>query len=489
LALSWQLTSCQPEQLSPTTTHHPEAATRVSAADASGHPNIVVIMTDDEAVTDMHVMPNTNDLIGSKGVIFDNNIVTFSLCCPSRATFLTGQYSHNHGVRDNAPPNGGFAAFDNTNALPVWLQTAGYRTAHIGKYLNGYGETNALQTLPGYTEWYFATGGTDYMYFNYSLNENGSLVTYGSTDEEYKTDVYTRKAVDVIHRWAPDAGVTPFYLFITYLAPHIGTPVEPGDPNLGTPVPAPRHKGVLASEVLPAFPSFNEADVSDKPKIIRALPLLTTDIISQVTEANRQRLESLLSVDEGVKTIIDELETDGVLDNTLIIFTSDNGWLQGQHRIRQGKDSPYKASVQVPLMIRGPGITGGRHNSAAVANIDLAPTIVAATGATALRTMDGRSLFPFLTGGQTAWLSGNGPRHLLVETNPGAGAGRRWASVRQGDLVYTEYANGNREYYNLHTDPDELTSRHNDPATAKNRLKLHNSLTKLVTCVGPTACW
>jgi arylsulfatase A-like enzyme len=103
--------------------------------------------------------------------------------------------------------------------------------------------------------------------------------------------------------------------------------------------------------------------------------------------------------------------------------------------------------------------------------------------------MDGRSLFPFLTGGQTAWLSGNGPRHLLVETNPGAGAGRRWASVRQGDLVYTEYANGNREYYNLHTDPDELTSRHNDPATAKNRLKLHNSLTKLVTCVGPTACW
>jgi len=230
LALSWQLTSCQPEQLSPTTTHHPGAATKVSAADAGGHPNIVVIMTDDEQMADMHVMPQTLALIGSSGVTFDNSVVTQSLCCPSRSTFLTGQYPHNHGVRSNAPPDGGYTALDHSNTLPVWLQAAGYVTAHIGKYLNRYGTVNPLETVPGWTEWYFSTAKSDEHYYNYTLNENGTAVTYGSTAEEYKTDVFTNIAVDFINRRAPDAvaGVAPFFLFVSYFANHGGLPGEPG---------------------------------------------------------------------------------------------------------------------------------------------------------------------------------------------------------------------------------------------------------------------
>jgi N-acetylglucosamine-6-sulfatase len=455
---------------------------------SAGRPNIVVIMTDDQTVENTRVMTHTLELIGAQGVTFDNSMVTYALCCPSRATFLTGQYPHNHGVRENNGPVGGHRALDHSNTLPVWLQSAGYVTGHIGKYLNGYGNRDTLEVVPGWTEWYASIGQTTDDYYNYRVNENGTVVRYSATPDEYKTDVQTRQAVDYITRRAPDAA--PFFLFVAYFAPHWGPPKEAEDPpDVGTVVVAERHKGRMAGAVLPKPPSFNEADVRDKPVSIRSKPLMSSGYITQLEVAYRQRLESLLAVDEGVAKILGALEASGELDNTLIIFTSDNGWYQGEHRINFGKILPYEQAVKVPLMIRGPGFAKGIHNTAPIGNIDLAPTIVEASGAAPGRTMDGRSLYPFLSGVRTAWLSGNGPRHLLVEDSPGGTASTIFWSIRRAQYVYTEYANGDREFYNRNADPDMLTSRHNDPATATLRQALARRLAAMKTCRGPVACW
>jgi arylsulfatase A-like enzyme len=441
-------------------------------------------MSDDQSVRDMQVMPETRRLIGKAGVTFRNSVVTYSLCCPSRATLLTGQYPHNHGVRSNQPPDGSITALEQTNTLPLWLQDAGYVTGHIGKYLNGYGEVDPLEIPPGYTEWYGSVGASAYEYYGYQLNENGTLVTYGSTPDQYQADVYTAKAVDFIQRRgrAAAAGGPPFWLFVTYLAPHR---LNSGDPAFRKAVPAPRHQGRFSGELLPHSPAFNEADLSDKPTSMRRRPLLTTGQIGELVLAHQARLESLLAVDEGVAAIVKALGDVGVLENTLVVYTSDNGWFQGEHRIPSGKVLPYEPSVKVPLLIRGPGVLAGRTVGAPVANVDLAPTIVATAGATARRTMDGRSLWPLLQG-ETAWPT---PRHIVVEDSPLGGAAGIFWSIRKGKYVYTEYANGDREFYDLAKDSAQISSRHSDPAYATIRQRLAKRLATMKTCIGPTACW
>ena len=483
LALLTLLAGCGKEE--------PIAPSHQQTPSVTARPNIVVVMTDDQTVESMRVMPQTVQGIGSAGTTFDNSMVTYALCCPSRATFLTGQYPHNHGVRNNVPPEGGYPALDHSNTLPVWLQAAGYVTGHVGKYLNRYGDADPLEIPPGWTEWFAAVGASAEKYFDYQLNENGTLVSYGSTPEEYQGDIYTAKAVDFIQRHAAggDGGQTPFFLFVGYAAPHVGIPIEPGDPSMATPVPAPRHKGRFAAEMLPVTPSFNEADMSDKPASMRKRALLTSTQVSEIGQNYRQRLESLLAVDEGVGQILGALRTAGILENTLIVFTSDNGFYHGEHRIDFGKVLPYEPAVKVPLLIRGPGVAAGRRVSALVANIDLAPTIVAAAGATPGRVMDGRSLYPFLSGGQTAWLSGNGPRHVLVEDSRQGTASTRFLSIKRGAYVYTEYDNGNRELYDLRTDSAQVRSRHADQAYAKVRRQLATRLAAMKACSGPTACW
>lgn len=487
LALVAGLTACVQERVSGPRPERAEPA----AANAAGRPNILVVMTDDQTVESMRVMPQTLSLIGSAGVSFDKNVVTYALCCPSRATFLTGQYPHNHGVRSNGAPEGGHAKLDHSNTLPLWLQGAGYVTGHVGKYLNGYGNVDTLEIPPGWTEWYASIGASAYDFYDYRVNENGTVVPYGATPEHYQSDVYTDKALDFIHRRAPDAaaGVQPFFLFVTYLAPHSGDPIEPGDPALPTPVPAPRHKGRFAGELLPASPAFNEADMTDKPASMRDRASLTPTQVSEIGEAYRQRLESLLAVDEGVARIIGALQDGGVLTNTLVIFTSDNGWFQGEHRVGFGKVLPYEPAVKVPLLIRGPGIAPGRRVSASVANIDLAPSIVEAAGATAGRTMDGRSLWPFLSGGQTTWPYGH--RHVLVEDSPRGSKPTVFWSIRRGRWVYTEYANGDRELYDLLADSAQVASQHaaTTKPYARVRRELAERLAAMKTCSGPTACW
>src|SRR5262245_3724595 len=246
-------------------------------------PNVVVLMTDDQTVESMRVMPNVKTLLADQGVTFDNSFVSYSLCCPSRATYLTGQYAHNHGVWGNAAPNGGYYKLDSTNTLPVWLSRAGYQTMHIGKYLNGYGTRNAREVPPGWGLWYGSVDPTTYRYDTFTLNENGTTVNYGTGVANYQTDVYARKAVSLIAGRAADP--RPFFLSVAFLAPHAGGPRDPDDPaGQGTPSPAPRHRNLFRTQPLPTPPSFNEADVSDKPAAIRNRALLTTARITKIRE-------------------------------------------------------------------------------------------------------------------------------------------------------------------------------------------------------------
>jgi N-acetylglucosamine-6-sulfatase len=447
------------------------SAGHASSASPVKRPNIVVIMTDDQAVESMRVMSNVKTLLADQGVTFDNNFVSYSLCCPSRSTFLTGQYTHNHGVWGNAAPNGGYYKLDSTNTLPVWLSRAGYQTIHLGKYLNGYGTRNPIEVPPGWGEWYGSVDPTTYRFYNYTLNENGRTVSYGTGAANYQTDVYTRKALDIITRQAADP--RPFFLSVAYLAPHSGAPRDPDDPaNLGTPSPAPRHRNVFSTQPLPAPPSFNEADVSDKPATIRNRPLLTPGRINAIRENYQQRLESLLAVDEGVAQIVARLQAIGELDNTYIIFTSDNGFFHGEHRVVAGKVLLYEPSIRVPLIIRGPRIPHGRHRSQFVANIDLAPTIVAATGAQPARKMDGMSLLPLAR--DPLLFSG---RDLPLETP-------NYMAVRSPNWLFAQHATGEQELYNLARDPDELTSLHADTRFTRMKDDLARRLGRLRACSG-----
>ncbi len=435
-------------------------------------PNVVVIMTDDQTVESVRVMTNVKRLLRDRGATFRQSFVNFALCCPSRATFLTGQYAHNHGVLGNAPPSGGYAKLDHANTLPVWLQDAGYYTAHLGKYLNGYGRSNPREIPPGYDEWHGSVDPSTYRFYGYTLNENGRLVTF---ERRYQTDLYAEKAARIIGRRAPLA--KPFYLSVAFLAPHSGGPREPGDPvGQATPVPAPRHRNDFASEPLPRPPGFNERNVSDKPIGIRNRALLTPTRIRKIRENYQQRLESLLAVDQAVGRIVAALRRAGELDDTLIVFTSDNGFFHGEHRVPSGKVLLYEPSIRVPLIMRGPGIPAGLRLSQRVANIDLAPTIVDAAEATPARVMDGRSLLPVIANPGVPL-----GRDLLVVRGPGAGT---FAAIRAPSYLYAEYGNGERELYDLTRDPYQLRSRHADPAYAAVKADLARRLAHLRACSG-----
>ena len=359
------------------------------AADAATpRPNIVVVMTDDQTAEEIRFMPRTRALLGpAQGTTFSNSFVSFPLCCPSRATFLTGQYMHNHGVNGNGPPpNGGYASLDHTNTLPVWLRSAGYATGHIGKYLNGYGADDPNEVPPGWTEWYGLLDGGTYRTYGYLMNRNGTVKRFGQEPSDYQTDVIADDAVDFIERRAP--ATAPFFLTVAPIAPHreftSGTTTAPIEP-------APRHQGRYASAVLPRPPSFNEADVGDKPGPIRNLAKLSAAQIDEITRAYRHEAASLLAVDEMVERIHDAVQASGELRNTVIVFTSDNGFFHGEHRIEKGKSKIYEEAVRVPLLVVGPGFPA-RTVTDPVINADLAPTFVELAGATARRVMDGRSL-------------------------------------------------------------------------------------------------
>jgi arylsulfatase A-like enzyme len=426
---------------------------------SAAQPNIVFIMTDDQDVESVRYMPRVRELLAAQGVTFENSFVTSSICCPSNVTALTGQYTFNHGVLNNILPDGGFQKFLNMrtdgnpatqgdeSTLATWLDDAGYHTGRVGKYLVSYPD-GSTYVPPGWDEWQSTYEGFT-TYFGYRMNENGTVVQYGTDEDDYLTDVLTGKAIDFIERTeANDA--QPFFLTFTPTAPHGGTA-----PN-GPATPAPRHAGMFAGAQAPRTPSFNEADVSDKPPPIRNFPLLTTAQIAAIDHEYQTRLEALQSLDEGIGRIIDTLAARGELGNTYIVFTSDNGYKLGQHRFLNGKFTAYEEDLRVPLIIRGPGVQAGATVEQMAVNIDLAPTMARWGRAAPDRVMDGQSLTPLLgPGGETQ----NWRKDFLVELYrmlPPAGNGDVIKAVRTEHEVYVEYRSGPRELYDLRTDPYQL---------------------------------
>ncbi len=443
-------------------------------------PNVVVVMSDDQTVESMRAMGNVNSRLAQFGTTFANSFVNFPLCCPSRATFLTGQYAHNHGTLGNGPPQGGFEKFNaehGGNTLPGWLQADGYYTVEIGKYLNGYGNEATETVVPeGWTEWYGAVEGVQNVY-DYALNENGTLVQYGDAIEDFKQDVITRRAVEVINRRAPAA--QPFFLNVNYTAPHSGGPnPNPNPPGncQGTAKPAPRHATAFNGEPLPQPPNFNEQDVSDKPPDIQNLDPINANQSADIARHYRCRMESVLSVDEGVSSIIDSLKAQHELGDTLFVYTSDNGFFHGEHRVKNGKMRHYESSSRVPLVIRGPGVPEGKTVRELAVNADLAKTVLNATGTSPGLNLDGRSLI-----GLAEEPKSEIGREILIETSS-------YSAIRNARFKYVEHTAGvdagATELYDLEADPFELQSQHANPAFAPLKAQLAARLAALRDCAG-----
>ncbi len=278
--------------------------------------------------------------------------------------------------------------------------------------------------------------------------------------------------MSLINRRAPQP--RPFFLWLTYTAPHWGGLADPNPPQdcRMTATPAPRHAHRLDSEPLPRPPNFNEADVSDKPAAIRRLPLMGPSQIANVQRMYRCQLESLLSVDEGVKKVVAALRANQELANTLVIFTSDNGFFNGAHRLPREKQRVYEESIRVPLMIRGPGIPPGEQVIRVTSNADLAPTILDVANATPGLRMDGRSL-------------------IALARNPGLERHRgvlieepTFKAIRTERYLYAEYTTGEKELYDLKNDPYELQSRDQAPAYVRTRSQLAARLQQLENCAG-----
>jgi N-acetylglucosamine-6-sulfatase len=459
-------------------------------------PNIVLIMDDDQSVVMQRFLAKTNALIGGQGVTFDNSFVNDPLCCPSRSTMLTGQYTHNHGVRGNSPPSGGYAKLAPTlgNSLPVWLQRSGYYTAHVGKFLNGYGtDSPDTEVPPGWNEWYGSlddpdgfTGGS-YTAYGYALNQNGTVVHYGSTPNvvtpgTWQTDVYSQQAADLIRRHAPSS--QPFFLSVAPRDPHLEFGGYGGSTN--NPRAAPRYDGKLAGLTAPRDPSFNEANVSDKPSNIRDISLLTPTQIAEIDARYRDQAEALLGVDDLVENVVNTLQAQGELDNTVLIFTSDNGFFYGEHRVESDKVRIYEPSIRVPLLIRGPGVPRAVHRAQPVYNVDLAPTILDYANAAPGRTQDGVSLLRVLDGKRN-WLG----RALDLETYHYAASPEDpespplfYRGVRTDRYLYAEYGTGERELYDLRKDPFELENAVRKRPYVDAQRALRRLLARLAGCAG-----
>ena len=411
-------------------------------------PNIVFVLTDDLDVYSAQKMPEIRSRLVEEGASFENAFASQSLCCPSRATGLTGLYAHNNGIKGNKPPDGGFEKFRDEgleeDTIATRLQGGGYRTAFFGKYLNGYPGEHPTYVPPGWDEWYGKI--KEQKLYDYEINENGEVVSYGSASEDFFTDVLSNQATEFVRRAASED--QPFFMYVAPTAPH------------GPATPAERHQGAFADEEAPQPPSFNEEDVSDKPSWRQETERFSEEEILEIDDYHRQRLGSMLAVDEMVASLIQELEAVGELGNTFVFFTSDNGWLAGVHRMKEGKDRAYEESARVPLFVRGPGVVAGASIEKLVLNTDFPPTFadLAVLGEYAA---DGRSLGPLLRGeSPSSWRSA-----VLLEGFVGK-RDRVYGAVRSGTHKYVEYANGEKELYNLEADPYELESIHEtaDPA-------------------------
>jgi N-acetylglucosamine-6-sulfatase len=424
-------------------------------------PNLILILTDDLDMLATPELTRIRELIADQGMAFTRAYVSMPVCGPARASLMTGQYPHNHGVVDNHPPLGGFPAFRRHEAstIATWLQSAGYRTSLVGKYMNDYPLGVADNYIPpGWDDWYgHLSAFEDDRFFDYWVNDNGVVRRYGTAQEDYSVDVETARAVAFID----DAAGRPEPLFL-YLAPE--APHVPADYPL-------RHGAAFAYAVAPRVPSFNEADVRDKPSPVRQQPLLTKDRIDWLDNLQRRRLRSLLAVEDMVAGVLKALSETGRLDNAYVVFTSDNGLLMGQHRLVHKKRAAYEESIRIPLMVRGPGVRVGSVGQP-VQLLDLAPTLLELAGVPAPDSLDGRSLVPFLRGeAPPSWRS-----DVIVELNDSH-------ALRTPDWLYAELDTEEFELYDMHTDPFQVDSLHRrmDPVLMQ---ELSERIQVMLSCRG-----
>ncbi|MBX7220417.1 MAG: sulfatase [Blastocatellia bacterium] len=472
----------------------------------SGRPNIVFILTDDQDAASLEHMPKVKKLLLERGTSFSNFFVDDSLCCPSRSSILRGQYVHNHKVLTNSPPLGGFEKFyelrNDESTIAVWLKNSGYRTMFLGKYLNGYPhDAPATYVPPGWDEWVSPALGKPYNEFEYQLNENRQIVGYGTQPKDFMVDVLSAKAATLIGQSAKDS--RPFFLYLAPYAPH-----KPA-------TPAPRHEQLFAEAKAPRTPAFDETDVSDKPAYIQNQSNLSPETLERIERLYRKRLQSLQSVDDLVENVIHALEQSGRLENTYIFFASDNGFHMGEHRLPPGKGTPYDEDIRVPLVVRGPGVVAGRVVQQLGLNVDLAPTFADLASAKPPSFVDGRSLLPILsnpnpgevnTWRQTALVefwpkfaqarrkakweaklarkearqteleasqaetnaasdnikdeeeSANKKNRTLERPDPRSPMPPEYQALRTLRYLYVEYVTGERELYDLQTDPHQLNN-------------------------------
>ncbi len=441
-------------------------------ASAGAQPNFVLIVTDDldTRLGSLDYLPTVQQMM-LDGTSFSSFVTPTSLCCPGRTTILRGQYVHNHGVFTNSPPSGGFERFQELGlenaTLASALQGAGYRTALFGKYLNGFeSDPDDLFVPQGWTEWFGVVAGSGYSNYGYTLNEGGTLVPYGSEADDYLTDVLAGHARAVVLR-SLDLG-QPFFLYFAPYVPH--TPATP----------APRHAQLFAGVTAPRTPSFNEADVSDKPALIANLPPLGALEILEIDGQYRRRLRSLQAVDEALADLIALLAANGQLDSTYFLFTTDNGYHMGQHRMPPTKYLAYEEDVLGPLVVRGPGVAAGRVVELPANSADLAPTLLELAGVSPGWTLDGRSLvdlwgpalpatwratqqleqYPF-DGADDPPTSRIRPQLFPGPPTPDAGSAPDpfYLGLRNTEVKYVEWSTGERELYFLRADPHELENR------------------------------
>jgi arylsulfatase A-like enzyme len=410
------------------------ASGRAGAAPADGPPpDIVLVVTDDQRSDTLWAMPALSERLVARGVSFPDAFVVNPLCCPSRASILTGNYSHTHLVYRQAPPFGRFEWFDDGSTLATWLHDAGYRTGLFGKYLDGYQHAALTGYVPpGWDRWVAFVRSAQ---VDYTLTIDGDPRGFGQGADEHATEVLADEAVAFV-----DGATGPLFLVLATSAPHAPAIPSPGD-------------GAAFADLSPARPpSFDEADVSDKPGWVRALPRLTPSQEEELDAFRADQYRSLLGVDRALGEIMDALERTGRLENTLIVFTSDNGISHGEHRWTK-KEAPYEEAIRVPLVIRWDAagwVVGTELPGVLALNIDLAPTIAEAAGVAHPPT-DGVSLLPILAGERSSWRS-----DFLIEHMEGTNPIPTYCAVRSQRWIYVRYSTGEEELYDLAADPFQL---------------------------------
>src|SRR5260221_1231463 len=423
---------------------------------ASAAPNIVLILSDDEPIDGQEHMPYIQSR--SDWIVFDHAYVATPLCCPSRAEIFTGEYDLHNGVTNN----GQGKLLDETSTVATWLASAHYTNGMFGKYLNLYPFGRAPYVPPGWKEWHAFN--VNPRYYDYSLVENNAVVVpYPGTDPaNYATDVLAAKAANFIA-----TAKEPFFVYYAPFSPHLPTTV------------AQRHLRDLKGTPVFHSPNFNEADVSDKPAWVRALPLMNPTQVKARDNSRRAFWRANLAVDDAVGELFAALDARGVTDRTVVIYLTDNGYVFGEHRWRE-KRCVYEGCLATPLRIRFPN-QPGRVQHQLVSNIDLASTIAGIAGASPTRPQNGISLLPLLKGRTREWRrsalffhfngSSDSPTgHVTPGDLPG------YYAIRTDNWKYAELFTGERELYDEANDPWELQNQADMPAFAKQQASLKAQL-------------